>query len=77
MIVPGDVPHDEGEGVLGGGAEVGALDGAHDVGVAVDEAHEALQAPQAALDIQATQLEESTDADEPNRKQGCVKSRTC
>ena len=47
--IPGDVPHDEGEGVLGGGAEVGALDGAHDVGVAVDEAHEALEAPQAAL----------------------------
>ncbi len=44
-----DVPHEQAEGVLGRDAEVGALDGAHNVRVAVDEPHELLQAPEAAL----------------------------
>ena len=46
---PQDVPHEEVEGILGRGAEVGALDGTHDVGVAVEEPHELFQAPEAAL----------------------------
>ena len=46
---PQDVAQQQRERVLGRGAEVGAVDGAHDVCVAVDEAHELLEAPEAAL----------------------------
>lgn len=46
---PQDVAHQQGEGVSGRGAKVGAFDGAHDVSVAVDEAHKLFQTPQAAL----------------------------
>ncbi len=33
------------ESCLGGGAEVGALHGADDIGVTIDEAHELFQTP--------------------------------
>ena len=46
---PQNVPHEQGEGVLGRHAEVGPLDRGHDVRVAVDEAHELLEAVEAAL----------------------------
>ena len=41
--------HSQVESCLGRGAEVGALDGADDVGVAVDEPHELFKTPEAAL----------------------------
>lgn len=44
-----DVPHEEGKGFLCADAEVRPLDGADDVSVAINELHELLQTPQAAL----------------------------
>ena len=46
---PRHVPQEEEEGVLGGGAEVLARHGAHDVGVAVEKFHELLEAPETAF----------------------------
>ena len=43
------VSHQQIESIFGGDAKVGALHGAHDVGVAIDESHELFQAPKAAL----------------------------
>ena len=48
-IVPQDVPHQKTKGIFCWWAKVSVLDGAHDVGISIDEAHEFLQTPKAAF----------------------------